>query len=194
MIKKLNILAFIMIVAVWTAVAYHSFNYNPSEKLAIIPGISENLKRLAAKDPGKMTDKEKEEFASEIRKDRRATHEIMESKVIPEEVKKNIQNNLHLAFKVQMMKRIDEYFSLSESDRDAYLEKMMAEMRPPMGGGPDGRPRGGGGGNDRWQRRGPSLSRIKEHIESSTPAERAKMQEFHRQMRAKRGSHQSPPR
>ena len=185
MIRKLNIIAFIMIVSVWTAVAVHSYTYDPAERLAVIPGISDATREMVSGDFSKMSAEERKKIVMDMGKNGKEMHDVMESKAIPEDLKKNIRENLHLIFKDQMMKRVDEYLSLPLSERDAYLEKMMAEMRPPMGGPPPGdRPPPG---NGKGARKGPSLSMIKEHIESSTPEERAKMEEFHRQMRAKMG-------
>ena len=192
MIYKLNIFTFIMIVAVWTAVAVHAFNRDPSEKLAVIPGIPESVKKLASKDYSGMNAEEKAELTQEIRKDGRKIREVMESKSVPEDVKKQIRENLQSTFRKQMMKRVDEYFSLPESQRDAYLEKMRNEWGGPPGGPRDRSGPGQRDGGRRGERgHGPSLARIKEHIESSTPEERAKMAEFHRQMHAKMEPHQS---
>ncbi len=211
MIKTLNIITFIIIVGVWTAVAIHTLNQNPTEKLAIIPNINQNIMKMASKDFSKLSDEEKKAVTEDARKNRRKIREVMESKVIPDTVKEQIRKNLGESFRNEMMKQIDEYFSLPESERDAYLDKMMSEMRrgggpgrggfgspPPPGGGENrGQEEQGAQGQQQGNRRENwrlSLSRIKERIESSSPEERAKMSEFRRQIRQKMQNNRENPK
>ena len=115
MIYKLNIFTFIVILAVWITVAVHAFTRNPAEKLAVIPGISDSVKKLASKGYSGMNTEEKTELIQEIRKDGRKIHEVMDSKNIPDDVKNQVRENMQQVFKDEMMKRIDTYFSLPVS-------------------------------------------------------------------------------
>ncbi len=190
MIKALTISASAVICSVCFLVAFKHFSRNPAEGLLLNPTVPEQVKKIAAVKPGEMAPEEKRQIAEEVKKNRHAIHETMNSKLVPEDAKLILRENVRQTFRDEMMKRIDEYFALPESERDAYLEKMRAEMRPP--GPPPGE--GGPPGRRDGERSGSSLARIKEHIENSTPEERSKMARFHREMRSKMGPPPESPK
>jgi hypothetical protein len=104
---------------------------------------------------------------------------------LSDEEKDALRKNMGSFFRAQMAKRVDKYFELPPEKRKEYLDDMIDRMQKfrdghgPMGPhkdgdgpGPEGHGPGGPGGQ------GFSPDRMKEMIESTPPEERAKFEEF----------------
>jgi hypothetical protein len=111
---------------------------------------------------------------------------------VDEGQREKLRDNIRPVMRQVMMARVTQYFEIPETEKVAYLDQMIDEGGGMMGrggpGGPGGGPPPGGADRDAnrppdGERRGPSPERMKARLESTDPADRARMQEFHKDMR-----------
>lgn len=117
---------------------------------------------------------------------------------LSEEERKRVRKNAGPLFRKMMEKRIDKYFELPEKDRIVYLDKMIdgfgamqkardkrrAERKAAgESGGASSSGSSGGSGGPPHGRGGPSLKRISEMFQKTSPERRAKLIQFMWDMR-----------
>jgi len=116
--------------------------------------------------------------------------ELMRDESLGDEERERVRETMRETFRAEQEARVKEYFALPAEEREAYLDKLVDEMSERFQRWQDGRreePPGGEAANrdGEGERRGPTLDRMRERIESSDPAERAQQAEFRRAMRAR---------
>lgn len=136
----------------------------------------------------KRSPEEKASMAGSLIENRELLSQIMPSKDVPEEVKEAVRSEFRKIFQQREQKHAEEYCSLPEAEREAYLDQVIEEMEERMQRFSQQPPGGGERRNDGTQQRGrgqPNLPMIKERLENNTPVERAKRAEFRRALRAR---------
>lgn len=112
----------------------------------------------------------------------------------PTAEEKKLHENMRVAMEARMRKEMQDYFALSEKDRVAYLDQRIDSWmshRPPE---PESRPADAppppeatsqptSRPGEQRRQGGFSMQRMKEHMESTSPQDRAMREEFMRQMR-----------
>jgi hypothetical protein len=113
---------------------------------------------------------------------------------LAEPERRRLRENLAPVVRQMHKRRMNRYFELPPEERTAYLDELIDEMRRHAGAGP------GGSGPDRAGRRparrsaedgppppgpprGLTPERIKRHIESTSPEDRARFMQFHKAVR-----------
>jgi hypothetical protein len=109
---------------------------------------------------------------------------------LSEEERDRLHRNVRPVMKQMMMKRVTEFHALeTDAERTAYIDRLiderMARRKAHEAARKDReaarKPDGGSGdtvAGSRPRRRGPDAARMKKRIETSTPEERAQVQEF----------------
>lgn len=123
-----------------------------------------------------------------LTEDRETFRELMQDEALGDDERERIRETLRETFRAEQEARVKEYFALPPEERDAYLDQVVDEMAERFRNWQQERrdgPPGGEEANRDGERRGPTLDRMKERIESSDPAERAQQAEFRRVMREK---------
>lgn len=125
-----------------------------------------------------------------LTEDRETFHEMMQDDTTTEEERNRLRETMRETFREEQQARVKEYFALPKEERDAYMDKLADEMaerfqRWQQDGQANRPPRDDNANAANGERRGPSLDRMKERIESSDPVERAQQAEFRRVMREK---------
>ncbi|OGV52887.1 MAG: hypothetical protein A2017_17150 [Lentisphaerae bacterium GWF2_44_16] len=112
-----------------------------------------------------------------------------EASSLSENERKQLRENTGSIFRSMMNERVNKYFALPKEERSAYLDKMIDEMeKRRKDGPPPGSPPGENkdGKNDRrGDKGGPSVERMKKHIEGTSSSDRAKNIQFMMDMRAR---------
>jgi hypothetical protein len=125
-----------------------------------------------------------------LTEDRETFHEMMQDDTVSDEERNRLRETMRETFREEQQARVQEYFALPKEERDAYMDKLADEMadrfqRWQQDGQANRPPRDDNANAANGERRGPSLDRMKERIESSDPVERAQQAEFRRVMREK---------
>ncbi len=123
-----------------------------------------------------------------LTEDHETFRELMQDEALGDDERERIRETMRETFRAEQEARVKEYFALPPEERDAYLDQVVDEMAERFQSWQRERregPPGGEEGNRGGERRGPTLDRMKERIESSDPAERAQQAEFRRVMREK---------
>lgn len=165
----------------------------------------EKVEFMASSEFKSLPDSEKKEYFEKLRKEGGMREMMRQSRTLPDESRERLRGNTREMFRAMMTERVDQYFSLkTKQEKIAYLDKLIEERRQR---GEDRRrqmenmseeerkamaerfqSRRGGRG-----RRGtPSLDRIKNRIENTSPEERAKFTEFRLALRARREATRKP--
>lgn len=135
----------------------------------------------------KRSPEEKAYMAGSLIENREFLGQVMGSDDVPQDVKDAVRSEFRKMFQQREQKHAEEYCSLPEAQREAYLDQVIGEMEERMQRFSEQGSRGGGGENAGPQQgRGqPNLSMIKDRLENNTPVERAQRAEFRRALRAR---------
>lgn len=196
--KKKNVLAVLLLLAVFAVAAWAFWPAGPDPQLAKVAALQEQ----AFKPDSKATPEERRKTFEELRTEA--------EKLTPEQRGELMRTNPP-PFMREMQKTISDFAELPENKRKEFLDKHIDRMEsrrkemqkrfadrgaagpggPPggPGGGPPGGGRGGFGGNDPQRRQ----EMQKKMLDNTSPDDRAKFGLFFREMAQRRQERGMPP-
>jgi len=162
----------------------------PQPDVAAAPP-EEVAKYMASEEFGKLSEAERRDYIEKLRDAREPQEQrrLMRSGAeLSDEERRQLRANVAPVFQKMMEDRIDRYFALPASQQQAYLDEMIDQMQqfvaqrpaarptPREASGSSSEPAGGRG-------RGFTPERLKQRIETTDPAKRAKFVEFFKAFR-----------
>ena len=150
----------------------------------------EIVKFVASKDFSKLPEKERadywEKVSGKMEETRQGGPPFMEEiRELPKEERKAFFKNVRPMFHARVLKEASEYFALPDEKKTEYIDNLIDKFEERRNDQPPPPPPDGEDGKDGPPRGPPSAAQIKEHIETTPPAARAKMDEFFKEMHAR---------
>jgi arsenate reductase-like glutaredoxin family protein len=184
--------------------SFACYKYFQSPKLPD-PGKqkTEEISKLMASDKfTQLPEGLKNKYLENLANQDKAREIFYSARNMTEEEKKNVRENMRGMFEMAMNKKAKEYFALPKEKREAFLDSELDKMaerfanRPnnpgnrnaavAQGGQGGGAPGGAAAqGNPGGRRQGPTAKAVKQRIETTDPADRAKAAQYRKEMRAR---------
>ena len=151
---------------------------------------------VASEQFGSLPTEEKEAYLKKTWENREGKNWQETYENLDEEKKDQLRENLGEMFRERMRQRVEEYFELPQEEREAFLDEMIDRMQQHRRQWEDRRGPGRGRDGDRERRdgetgrngpgpggRGFTPDRMKSMLENTSPEDRAKFVEFHKDLR-----------
>jgi len=202
--RKFIIGVITVLVALSGALAYFKYYSEPP-----LPDPKEQkpediAKMISSPDFSKLSANAKGKYLENLGNQDKIREIFYSSQSMTDDQKKNLRENMQAVFELRMKKTADDYYALPKDKREEYLDKEIDKMAERMaerqraaeaqggtantggGGGFWNQSGGQGGGGPPGQggrRQGPTAQQMKNRIETTDPATRAKTAQYRKELR-----------